>query len=280
MRSAPDPHVSRLRRQYVDGRNLNARVELHRRFSTNPYGWTRWVLDQLELAPEARVLDLGCGTGLLWTTNVERVNLTWRTMLSDFSFGMLRETRAKLDRANLQISYINLDAQALPFADDSFDAVLANHMLYHVPDRDRAISEVRRVLRPSGTFYAATNGIAHLRELDRIVGRFIVERGIFEANAESFGLETGESQLRRQFGEVELRRYEDSLIVTEAQPLVDYAASSMRGLTQQALASMHSYVESQLHLHGSIQITKDAGLFISRHLAEPTARTKAPSLSG
>ena len=212
-RAQQQPYALQLRKQYVDGRNLNARFELQRRFSTKPFGWTRWVFDQMALPSGARVLELGCGTGLLWKTNLTRVSPTWRMTLSDFSLGMLREARANLDRASLQISFARLDAEALPFGDGSFDAVIANHMLYHVEDRDRVISQVGRVLAPGGTFYAATNGLAHLRELDRIVERFMAGRSPLEDNVERFGLETGGTQLRRHFGAVELRRYNDSLVV-------------------------------------------------------------------
>lgn len=128
---------------------------------------------------------------------------------------MLRQARVNLSNAKLHNSFADLDAQALPFGDRSFDAV-SNHLLYHVEDRERAISEVRRVLRPRGAFYAAPNGLAHLRELDRIIKRIRLARSTLEENVERFGLESGESRLRGHFGSVELRRYEDSLLVTEA----------------------------------------------------------------
>jgi SAM-dependent methyltransferase len=259
-----EPQASRLREQYVDGRNLNARMELHRRFSTNPYGWMRWVFDQFSFAPGARVLELGCGTGFTWKANAGRVDASWRMVLADLSFGMLREARVNLGHLESRVSFAQIDAQGLPFGDGTFDAVVANHMLYHVADRDRAVSEIRRVLRPEGTFYATANGAAHLRELDQIVGQFIERSSIFDKNAQRFGLETGESQLRRHFGRVELRRYQDSLLVTEAQPLVDYARSSMTGMTEEELSAMHAYVEDQVDQRGSIHISKDAGMFISR----------------
>ena len=260
----PKPYAVWLRQQYGDAHNVNARIELHRRFSTNSYGWTRWVFDQLSLAPEARVLELGCGTGLLWKANRGRVDASWRMTLADLFLGMLREARDNLDDLGTRVSFARIDAQSLPFREDSFDAVVANHMLYHVEDRDRAISEIRRVLARDGIFYAATNGVAHLCELDQIIRRFMGARRIRDKNAERFGLETGESQLRRYFGSVELRRFQDSLIVTEAPPLVDYARSSMQGMTEEALAAMQAYLEDQLHRHGSIRISKDAGMFISR----------------
>ncbi len=257
------PYLSRLRDQYRDSRNLKARIELHRQFSTNPYGWTRWIFDQMSFAPDARVLELGCGTGLLWKANAARVGAAWQITLCDFSLAMLREARTNLAGLKACLAFIQLDAQELPFVDRAFDVVVANHMLYHVEDRDRAISEIRRVLTPGGTLYAATNGSAHLRELDQIIERFMPGRGVRD-HVERFGLETGDPQLRRHFGRVELRRYVDSLVVTEAQPLVDYAASSIREVTEEALAAMQAHLEEELRARGNVRISKDAGVLISQ----------------
>jgi ubiquinone/menaquinone biosynthesis C-methylase UbiE len=82
--------------QYRDASNLNARIALHERFSTNAYGWQRWVFDQLELPPDARVLELGCGTGKLWVENRDRTPEGWDVTLTDASPGMLREARRNL----------------------------------------------------------------------------------------------------------------------------------------------------------------------------------------
>src|SRR5439155_8279412 len=109
------------------------------------------------------------------------------------------------------------------FDDSTFDAVIANHMLYHVPDRESALAEIRRVLRPDGRFYAATVGRNHLRELSALVTRFApdwVSWAAAEGDPEAFVLENGADQVGRWFPRVELRRYEDELVVTEAGPLV------------------------------------------------------------
>ena len=55
-----------LREQYKDGSNLSARIRLHQRFSTNRYGFFRWMFDRIQIPESARVLELGCGTGILW----------------------------------------------------------------------------------------------------------------------------------------------------------------------------------------------------------------------
>ena len=56
------------------------------------------------------------------------------------------------------IEYRVIDIQDIPFADHEFDAVIANMMLYHVPDLQKGLREVKRVLKPDGTFYCATYG--------------------------------------------------------------------------------------------------------------------------
>lgn len=83
-------------------------------------------------------------------------------------------TNTDIDSARLghRFTFAQADAQALPFRDASFDAVIANHMLYHVPDIPRALGEVRRVLKPSGFCYAATMGVANMREVDELAACF------------------------------------------------------------------------------------------------------------
>jgi len=249
--------------QYRDASNLEARVQLHQRYSTNPYGWPRWVFDQLALPERCRILELGCGPGNLWLENVDRIADEWEITLSDLSLGMVREARDNLD-GNRQIFRFRVtDAQEMPFADGSFDVVIANHMLYHVPRRDRALSEIRRVLRPGGRLYAATNGKDHMRELREWRGRFYPEsidrwRGVIE----NFGLETGKTQLERWFAEVRLARYEDALVVTEIEPVVAYVQSMIeKGVDEGAEEAFKRLLAHELATSGTIRITKDVGLF-------------------
>src|SRR5690349_16018954 len=135
--------------QYKDASNLDARIELHRRFSTNPQGWSAWVFDALRTLPAAaRVLELGCGPAYLWAANARRIPAGWDITLSDFSAGMLQAAKDSLAVLEREFKFEVIDAQSIPYDAEAFDLVIANHMLYHVPDRPKAIAEIRRVLKP------------------------------------------------------------------------------------------------------------------------------------
>src|SRR4030042_5807066 len=70
--------------QYKDASNLNARIQLHQRFSTNPHGWFCWIFDQFDLPSKPNILEIGCGPGILWLDNRDRIPAGWSIRLSDF----------------------------------------------------------------------------------------------------------------------------------------------------------------------------------------------------
>lgn len=256
-----------LKEEYKDGARLGQRINLHDLFSVNQYGWYPWVFDQFQLPANAQLLELGCGPGLLWQRNSERILKEWQIILSDFSAGMLAQARRNL-QAIRPFNFAGVEAQAIPFPDNSLDAVIANHMLYHVPDRDRAYGEIHRVLKPGGLLYAATNGQFTMRQYDELIARFSPEApqkhksGEADIPQDHFYLENGYLELSRWFSPVTERRYEDALVVTAAEPLVAYVESSgyLRG---QQLLNLRQHVEEVINTQGALGINKIAGILIA-----------------
>ncbi len=156
--------------QYRSPTNLEIRIRMHQRYSVNAYGWQRWVFDQLDVQGIERVLELGCGTAELWRENALRVPSSLALHLTDLSIGMLRQAREAT--AGLRPIFSVTNAETLPFADRSFDLVVANHMLYHVADKHKAVGAIRRVLAEGGVLCAATIGDAHLNEIADLVKRY------------------------------------------------------------------------------------------------------------
>jgi ubiquinone/menaquinone biosynthesis C-methylase UbiE len=246
-----------VREQYATDANLQVRIALHDRFATNPR-FPEWLFEREAPAPSsgARILEVGCGPARLWRSNRERIDPTWSLTLTDLSAGMLDAARdAAGDRARYEIA----DVQELRFADESFDVVLANHMLYHVPDRPRAFAEVRRVLAPGGRFHASTNGRGFMKELLDLVG----PRWPFAHHIEEFGLETGPAQLEPFFVDVRVERFENELLVTEVEPVLAYIRSS--SVFQGGdLDEVREAVQAAIARDGAFRITSKIGLISCR----------------
>jgi SAM-dependent methyltransferase len=270
MSGAPDKQYLATQ-QYRDASNLNARGSLHARFGTNHYPWFRWVFDQaLSVAPaNADILEVGAGPAGLWRENLDRLPAGWRVTLTDLSAGMVAEQRAALSDQPA-FRHAVADVEALPFADSSYDLVIANHMLYHVPDRPRAIAELRRVLRPGGALVAATNGAHNMSELDDLIYAVTPDAASIEWRANfrhPFTLENGGEQLAPAFQDIEIRRYEDGLDVTEVEPLVAYILSidTPAFRLPETKAAFETRAHDLLSSHdGALHITKSVGMFVAR----------------
>ena len=249
--------------QYRDSSNLDARAEIHRRFSTNTYGWFNWFFDRLLKIPEdARILELGCGPAYLWKECSSRLPADWNITLSDLSPGMLDAAWRNLVVTGRAFKFEEIDAQSIPYEAETFDAVIANHMLYHVPDRQKAITEIRRVLKSDGHLFATTIGQNHLKEIADWIRR--VNPGTdFTSFGSPFTLENGLEQLKQFFRQVTLSRYHDSLQVTEVKPIIAFILSTSHAaeLLEEELAKLESELGQEVKEKGSIFIRKDSGLF-------------------
>ncbi|MBW5446427.1 methyltransferase domain-containing protein [Cohnella sp. CFH 77786] len=254
--------------QYRTANRLQTRIELYDQCGVNEQGWHRWFFEQLESSPNLKVLELGCGDGTLWAKNANRIPESWKITLSDLSPGMLEEARTHLRDATGCIRFMIADVQSIPFHDEEFDMVIANHMLYHVPDIPRALSEIYRVMKPNAYFYASAMSRAHLREIEEIAQAFDPEIKVLDPIMERFELDHGHELLAKEFTDVKTVRYEDHLIVNDVRLLINYMTSTPMNarskLSGAKLKSFVSFLQNKLNLEGSIRITSDSGFFRAR----------------
>jgi ubiquinone/menaquinone biosynthesis C-methylase UbiE len=157
------------------------------------------------------VLEVGCGTGVFAARLVRELPAI-ALLAVDTSYRMVELTRERGVPAQVQ------DIQQLLAPDAAYDVVLALWMLYHVPDLDRGLAEVRRVLRPGGRFVAVTNGDQHVADLRREAGGGPV--------LTAFSSENGEESLRRHFDDVSRTDVETRAVFPDRAAALAYLASS------------------------------------------------------
>jgi SAM-dependent methyltransferase len=257
-----------IRTQYQDDRNLNTRIGLHARFSTNTYGWSNWVFDHLSFSENARILELGCGPGSLWTGNEQRIAPGWQVTLTDFSTGMVIRAYETLATGKGSFTFAATDAQCVPFPDASFDSVVANHMLYHVPNRHQALQEIRRTLKPDGYLYATTVGGDHMREMWDLLLPYVpdVHDRVYEV-LRGFTLQNGGAQLAGIFDHVRMDEYPDHLEVTDVEAVIAYLQSSPTSiidtLTPVQLEAVRTAIAERIASEGAFHIHKSSGILIA-----------------
>lgn len=251
--------------QYADSEILRDRIRLHEEHSTSDVDWWDWVFDRVRAAADAAgaptdatVLEVGCGPGDLWSANADRVPVGWTVVATDFSPGMVAEHRTATAAADLEPGAVAAAAAEAPSLPEGFaDVVVANHMLYHV-DRERALPELRRVLRPGGRLVATTNGEATMREVRALLAE------VSEAWApvsDAFSLQNGGDQLRAVFDAVERHEVDAGLRVPELEPLVAYAGT-LPGMGEAETAAFAERAREAL-ADGPLEVTKEQGAFVA-----------------
>lgn len=251
-----------VKEQYKNATNLNTRISIHSKYSVNKIGFGNWIVSNYEIKEGMRILELGCGTGDMWKGHLELLDNISEIILTDFSVGMLQFTQEMLGEKEC-ISYAVVDIQNIPYEDDCFDMVIANMMLYHVPDIHKGLSEVQRVLKRDGTFYCATYGEKGIVEhISGLLKSYNVE-GKLNKN---FTLQNGKNILEQHFSNVTKLEYEDELRVTNIEDMIDYiySLSGMSNIGKIERAELQQILNNNM-VDGVLHVPKEYGMFVCKN---------------
>lgn len=262
---------SYVRSQYKTENNLQVRIQTHERYTQPKIDLPHWVIEQIPWHGTERVVDVGCGNGAYVELARQRARYY---IAADLSLGMLHALPLP------DLPRLNLDAQWLPLAGNTADVILANYMLFHVPDIDQAVADFARVLRPGGYLLAATNSADNMPELSQlwsdVAGRLDIP-DLLAAPSASFSLENGAALLAPHFAHVVRHQLPSALVFPSAEPVIAYLSTMKDRLVppqpagptwEDAAAVLHDLVQSHIAQHGHYRVSKLVGTFVARKASE------------
>ncbi len=257
--------------QYGDTEKLRTRIEAHARYSEQTQDFHAWLLPHLDAAPGMTVLDAGCGSGA-YHPHIAALGV--RIVAADMSPGMVREARAQAIEQRLHVDALAADAQLLPFRGSSFDRVMANHMLYHVPDQPLALREMRRVLRPGGRAVFSTNAADNGRRIDEMHEAATRAAGLTTRPRDPLRFSLDDIDLvRAVFPAAEVFGRKDAFVFPDAAAALRYYATfgpdaivdppADRGHAAVLLESVACKIEEVIEREGVFRVPKNAGCFVA-----------------
>lgn len=265
--------------QFETGEALRHRREVYDRFSVPRVDFYRWVLERIAWRGDETVLDAGCGHG----SYLEALR-----QLSPGAHYYGIDLRASMLEAHPRPSRTSLgNVERLPFPDNCFDVVMANHMLFLVEDRDQALREFHRVLKPDGLMLAATNSMHTMPEFQALMRRALVLLGASGKGQvqppqfphQAFALENGTRQLAQHFYAVVRYDLPTALVFPEVDPIMGYLENTrelrepflpaditwddlMMVMREQIIALLSHFGELVINKISGVLVASDQGGFI------------------
>ena len=250
-------------RQYKDGKNLNTRISIYEKYKIGG-NHSGWIWDAYSFFDGCEIAEFGSGTGKDWADTMNEAAEKYHITLSDFSPGMVEGLKERYGKYK-NVDVMRIDIQDIPFEDESKDFAIAHSMLYHVPDIDKAVREVHRILKPGGSFYAATSGDKSMfwylkGTLHEAVPSSSMPSGI------TFTLRNGKPYLDRYFSDVRIIHDKSRIEITETGDLLDFIFSvpSIEGLKESDRPALIDYYDKKKNAEGKIVIEMSYGMLVAR----------------
>jgi len=249
--------------QYKSSNNLQARIAIHQKFRTNPESFYSWIWKKLDLKKPQSILDIGCGTGEFWLENHAKLPEGSNVLMTDFSDGMVEKAKNKINFDEIKFGVADIDN--LQYSNNSFDIVMAHHVIYHSENKDSALSELKRVVKPDGVVTITTNSEKHMLNVYTIA-HSIDDNFSMVRNIDGFTEEDADKMLPKYFAKITKYIYEDLLKVTHVDIMIDYVKSTTEprkmDLRSDFYDKYREVVENEIKEKGYFGILKRSPLFV------------------
>lgn len=227
---------------YRNPAELNSRIEFYQKYGKKKEGWYQWVSNQIDLSGVSTVLEVGCGSGTLWDQGSWKLE-DGKIVLSDRQPEMVMSSRDLISESHLNFEYVTADALDLPFPDEEFDVMIANHVLHIVSDLDETLKELHRVLKPGGVLYTSTKSSKNFEMIDDLLDYIGKDSRMNDIT--QFELETADEKLENHFDYVHQLPYIEHIQVEDADALMWFIESKV-SFDQVVRENVYEFIKSRI----------------------------------
>lgn len=263
-------NMKNLSLQFETPDGLQTRILFHHKHTTFPQNFHQWMFDHYQFPPHAKVLEIGCGDGILWLLNQDKIPLDADIILSDISINMVKTCSQNLSHISQIKAYEEANCFDLPYEDESFDIVIANHLLMYIDDVELALQEIKRVLKHDGKLYCTSIGQDMMKERDQMLHQFDSTISFNqELLYQRFGFEIAQIMLHKYFHCVELFERQEVYQIQDVQSYYEFILSS-KGLGKhleilyQKQSQLYDFMQTYIKRHQVFPLTVHTGLFVAK----------------
>lgn len=241
-------------------------------FAVEKFNVWEWTAGHYDFAEASKILEVGCGTGDFWKyiDNKNNRNNITEIYLTDFSENMLKTTEETF-RNSILLNHIKFevaDVEMLKYKDNNFDVVLAHLMLYHPSSQEKALSEIKRVLKPSGWVGITTLNIETLMEIFKLAHQVDPQFPDYAVTAAPFDEKVADNLLPNYFKNIQKFTANIAIQIADVGVLMKFIhthpVAQKLNLTPEFFGQFEQVVKKQIAEKGYIQTQFRPVLYICR----------------
>ena len=261
------------KKQYSTTKYLEARIKIHQ-FTKNKYSFHEWILNNFDMSVFSKdrpikVLDVGCGTGVFWKKNVQKLNqFKLDVVFTDFTQAMVDKEKENTKDIEGTKVYEIADVENLEKYYGKFDIVMCHNVIYHAQDKNNALNNLQKCLKDDSNSFCSitTNSEKHMLNVYE-TGRNLDKNFPTDRIIDTFTEEIADRLIPNYF-KMDKRVEEEELQVTDWDILMGFVASGVepRGikLVDNFYEKYKEIFENEMKSKGYFQIIKRSPLYICK----------------